>query len=94
MEEQRKPANICNIFPDENSFGSAWEQLCSILKKQLGISSCQVPPFGTPPNLETSAPLPSYPVHRCSLKTTIPTPQFFFTKETLEIPVTAARVPS
>lgn len=41
------------------------DKVCSILNKQLGISSCQTAPFGA----REHSPLPPHPVYHCSPKT-------------------------
>lgn len=87
------PCNFAIFSLTITALDQTWEPLCVILKKQLGISSCQVAPFGASQKLENTDPLPSYPVYCYSPKTAILTLRFF-TEETLENPVRATRVPN
>lgn len=40
------PWNFATFSLVITALGPSWEQLCTILNKQLGISSCQKAPFG------------------------------------------------
>lgn len=87
------PQNFVLFSLTITALDQAWEQLCIILNKQLGISSCQQAPFGALQKPENTVPLLPHPVYRYSPKTAVLTLRFF-TKEMLENPVRATRAPS